>query len=94
MDPYRLFLPLLLAAVAVAGGASSARADGTCRDANVVFYTTDTQDLSRQLAAARSSCADWPVRPDGGVRPRRPRAATGRSTPRLRLTSLSLAKGP
>jgi hypothetical protein len=59
MNPYRLFLPLLLAALAVTGGASSARADGSCPDANVVFYTTDTQDLSRQLAAAQSTCADY-----------------------------------
>src|SRR4051812_25433712 len=59
MNPYRVLLPLLLAAVAVTGGASSARADGSCPDANVVFYTTDTQDLSRQLASARSACADY-----------------------------------
>jgi hypothetical protein len=49
----------LLAAVAVACGASGARADASCPEANVVFYTTDTQDLSRQLAAARSACADY-----------------------------------
>jgi hypothetical protein len=59
MNLYRLFLPVLLAAVAVAGGASGARADGSCPAANVVFYTTDTQDLSRQLAAAQSACADY-----------------------------------
>ena len=59
MNPYRLLLPVLLAAVAVAGGASGARADASCPDANVVFYTTDTQDLSRQLAATRSACADY-----------------------------------
>src|SRR5215211_2637592 len=59
MNAYGLFLPLLLAAVAVTGGASSARADGSCPAANVVFYTTDTQDLSRQLAATRSTCADY-----------------------------------
>jgi hypothetical protein len=59
MNPFRLFLPLLLAAVVVVGGASSAGAGEGCPHANVVFYTTDTQDLSRQLGAVQSACADY-----------------------------------
>lgn len=60
MKPHTLLLPLLVALAAVVGGASSARADGTCSQrTNAYFYTTDAQDLSRGLAANAASCADY-----------------------------------
>ena len=59
MKPHRLLLPVLLA-LAVAGGASSARADGSCtQPTNVYFFTNDSQDLSRGLAANSASCTDY-----------------------------------
>src|SRR3954452_20205798 len=60
MKPHRLLLPLLLAAVAVAGGPSAARADGACTHrTNVYFFTSDSQDLSRGLAAHAAACTDY-----------------------------------
>ena len=63
MKPYRLILPLALALTALAVGSAASpavSADGTCAQrTNVYFYTTDTQDLSRQLAANVASCADY-----------------------------------
>lgn len=62
MKPYRLILPFALAlTVGVAGGViPAASADGTCAQrTNAYFYTNDSQDLSRQLAANVASCADY-----------------------------------
>src|SRR4051812_12485932 len=52
------FLAITLLVLVGGGTAPSARADA-CRHADVVFYTTDTQNLATRLAANRSDCADY-----------------------------------
>jgi hypothetical protein len=62
MKPYRLILPLAFALTAFAAGGAvpAASADVTCAQrTNVYFYTNDSQDLSRQLAANAASCTDY-----------------------------------
>ena len=54
-----LALVLSLVAVTVGAGTPAARADAACPQTKAVFYTTDTQNLARTLAANPSDCADY-----------------------------------
>jgi hypothetical protein len=57
---HRFLLPLLLAALAVTGGTTSARADASCaQTTNLVFYSTDTAILANALGAAAAPCTDY-----------------------------------
>ena len=75
MKPHRLIILLVLALgwLVAVGGASTARADGTCQATNVVFYSGDTVNLANALAAAASpQCADYwiSITPTGTGMPR------------------------
>lgn len=59
MKPYRLILPLLLAAIVVGGGAGGVRADVGCTPTNVLFYSGDSANLATALHADPSPCADY-----------------------------------
>ena len=73
MKHYRIgaVLALALAVVTVGAGASPA-ADAVCAPTKAVFYTTDTMNLARALAANKSDCADYyiSITPTGGGLPR------------------------
>ena len=71
MKPHRLLA--LLALVVVAGGTAPGASSDTCRDTDVVFYTTDTARLATELSKSGSACTDYylsvtPTAP-GGPRP-------------------------
>ena len=73
MKPHRLLALLALALVLVAGGTAPGASSDTCRDTDVVFYTTDTMRLATELSKSGSACADYylsvtPTTP-GGPRP-------------------------
>jgi hypothetical protein len=64
-------LAFALAALLAGSGAPRANAD-TCRQSDVVFYTTDTTRLATELSKSASSCADYylSITPNAGGVPR------------------------
>jgi hypothetical protein len=76
MKPYRLSAPLALAlaTLALAGGASTARAADACngQTTNVVLYSTDTTNLANKLGANPAACTDYwiSITPTGSGLPR------------------------
>src|SRR5688572_24160506 len=73
MKPHRLLALLALTLVLIAGGTAPGASSDTCRNADVVFYTTDTMRLATELSKSGSACADYylsvtPTTP-GGPRP-------------------------